>query len=81
MTTYKVGLLVDGYEQPGWMHEMVEWLLHSQEFELTALLVMNGEVADSAPRLSVKALFGRLSRMSRQPAAGRHGGHSAGARR
>ncbi|KAG1345112.1 hypothetical protein G6F61_014812 [Rhizopus arrhizus] len=29
MKTYRVGLLVDGYEQPGWMHEMAEWLIHS----------------------------------------------------
>ncbi len=63
MKTYKVGLLVDGYEQPGWMHEMVEWLVHSQDFELKALLVMNGEAADSAPRLGIKALFGTLSRL------------------
>ena len=32
MKTYRVGLLVDGYEQPGWMHELVEWLAHSQDF-------------------------------------------------
>jgi len=63
MKTYKVGLLVDGYEQPGWMHEMVEWLVHSQDFELAALLVMDGEAPDSAPRLGVKALFGTLSRL------------------
>ena len=58
MKTYKVALLVDGYEQPGWMHEMVEWLVHSQDFELAALLVMNGEGLGKAPRFGVKALFG-----------------------
>ena len=39
MKTYRVGLLVDGYEQPGWMHELVEWLAHSQDFQIAALLV------------------------------------------
>jgi hypothetical protein len=63
MKTYRVGLLVDGYEQPGWMHEMVEWLQHSQDFDIAALLVMSGAASDRPPRLSVKALFGTLSRL------------------
>ena len=41
MKTYRVGLLVDGYEQPGWMHEMAEWLIHSQDFDMSALLVIS----------------------------------------
>ncbi|MGE8689306.1 MAG: hypothetical protein ACN6PJ_19325 [Achromobacter sp.] len=63
MKTYRVGLLVDGYEQPGWMHEMVEWLRHSQDFDVAALLVMSGSSSDRSPRLGVKALFGTLSRL------------------
>ncbi|MDF3861033.1 MULTISPECIES: glucosamine inositolphosphorylceramide transferase family protein [Achromobacter] len=63
MKTYRVGLLVDGYEQPGWMHEMVEWLQHSQDFSIAALLVMTGSPNDRPPRLGVKALFGTLSRL------------------
>lgn len=62
MKTYRVGLLVDGYEQPGWMHEMADWLIHSQDFDLSALLVMPAEGENKAPRLGVKALFGTLSR-------------------
>ncbi|MGH8817256.1 MAG: glucosamine inositolphosphorylceramide transferase family protein, partial [Achromobacter pestifer] len=62
MKTYRVGLLVDGYEQPGWMHEMVDWLIHSQDFGLSALLVMSAESTGKAPRLGVKAFFGTLSR-------------------
>ncbi|MGE8590041.1 MAG: hypothetical protein ACN6OD_11700, partial [Alcaligenes sp.] len=62
MKTYRVGLLVDGYEQPGWMHEMVDWLIHSQDFDISALLVMDGPGAEKPPRLGVKALFGTLSR-------------------
>ncbi len=61
MKTFKVGLLVDGLEQPGWMHEMVEWLRHSQDFEVAALLVMHAPSEE--PRLGVKALFGTLSRL------------------
>ncbi|APX75473.1 Uncharacterised protein [Achromobacter insolitus] len=63
MKTYRVGLLVDGYEQPGWMHEMAEWLTHSQDFEVAALLVMDAEGGENSPRLSTRALFGVLSRL------------------
>jgi hypothetical protein len=63
MKTYRVGLLVDGYEQPGWMHEMVDWLTHSQDFEVAALLVMSEEGGEKAPRLGARALFGALSRL------------------
>ena len=62
MKTYRVGLLVDGYEQPGWMHEMAEWLIHSQDFDMSALLVISPEGMGKAPRLGMKALFGTLSR-------------------
>ena len=56
MKTYRVGLLVDGYEQPGWMHEMAEWLIHSQDFDMSALLVISPEGMGKAPRLGMKAV-------------------------
>lgn len=62
MKTYRVGLLVDGYMQPGWMHELVDWLEQSREFDIAALLVMN-EAMGVKPRLAVKAMFGTLSRL------------------
>ncbi|WP_235490952.1 hypothetical protein [Achromobacter sp. DMS1] len=63
MKTYRVGLLVDGYEQPGWMHEMADWLAQSREFQIAALLVMGLGQDGRAPRLGVKALFGTLTRL------------------
>ncbi|WZB76667.1 hypothetical protein WJ972_14535 [Achromobacter insuavis] len=63
MKTYRVGLLIDGTDQPGWIHDMAEWLARSQDFELSALLVMEKDTADRAPRLGAKALFGTLSRL------------------
>ena len=61
MKTYRVGLLVDGYEQPGWMHELVEWLAHSQDFQIAALLVA-GRAGAKRRRISAPGLFGALSR-------------------
>lgn len=40
MKTYRVGLLLDGTDQPGWIHDMAEWLARSQDCDLAALLVM-----------------------------------------
>ena len=57
MKTYRVGLLVDGYEQPGWMHELVEWLAHSQDFQIAALLV--AARARKRRRISAPGLFRR----------------------
>ena len=63
MKTYRVGLLLDGTDQPGWIHDMAEWLARSQDFELAALLVMQKAPVDRKPRLGAKALFGTLSRL------------------
>lgn len=63
MTTYRVGLLVDGTDQPGWIHDMAEWLARSQDFDFSALLVLEKATTGPAPRLSAKALFGTLSRL------------------
>ena len=63
MKTYRVGLLIDGTDQPGWIHDMAEWLARSQDFDLSALLVMEKDAAGPAPRLGAKALFGTLSRL------------------
>ncbi|MGB3817030.1 MAG: hypothetical protein WA986_04635, partial [Achromobacter pulmonis] len=61
MKTYRVGLLLDGTDQPGWIHDMVEWLARSQDYDMAALLVM--EKTGTEPRLGAKALFGTLSRL------------------
>ncbi len=61
MKTYRVGLLLDGTDQPGWIHDMAEWLARSQDCDLAALLVMAKAVPE--PRLGAKALFGTLSRL------------------
>ena len=61
MKTYRVGLLLDGTDQPGWIHDMVDWLTRSQDFDMAALLVM--EKTGAEPRLGTKALFGTLSRL------------------
>ena len=58
MKTYRVGLLVDGYEQPGWMHELVEWLAHSQDFQIAALLVA-GRAGAKRRRISAPGLSAR----------------------
>lgn len=63
MKTYRVGLLIDGTDQPGWIHDMAEWLARSQDFDLSALLVMEKDAAGPVPRLGAKALFGTLSRL------------------
>lgn len=63
MKTYRVGLLIDGTDQPGWIHDMAEWLARSPEFEMTALLVMQKAPDDGRLRLGAKALFGTLSRL------------------
>lgn len=76
MKTYRVGLLVDGYEQPGWMHELVEWLAHSQDFQIAALLVAGRAGAET------KAHFGaRVFRRAvpfRVSAAGKQVARAAG---
>ena len=61
MKTYRVGLLVDGYEQPGWMHELVEWLAHSQDFQIAALLVAGRAGAETKAHFGAR-VFGALSR-------------------
>lgn len=62
MKTYRVGLLVDRYEQPGWMHELVEWLAHSQDFQIAALLVVGRAGVETKARFGARAFFGALSR-------------------
>lgn len=45
MKTYRVGLLIDGTDQPGWIHDMAEWLARSQDFDLSALLLCQVDMA------------------------------------
>ena len=59
MKTYRVGLLVDGYEQPGWMHELVEWLAHSQDFQIAALLVAGRAGAETKAHFGARGFSAR----------------------
>jgi len=39
MSIARIALLVDAYEQPGWVCDLIEWIVQRQEFELAAILV------------------------------------------
>ena len=76
MKTYRVGLLVDGYEQPGWMHELVEWLAHSQDFQIAALLVAGRAGAETKAHFGARAF--RRAVPFRVPAAWKQAARAAG---
>ncbi|OVZ62798.1 hypothetical protein CDO44_04050 [Pigmentiphaga sp. NML080357] len=39
MSIARIALLVDAYEQPGWVCDLIEWIVQRRDFELAAILV------------------------------------------
>lgn len=63
MKIYKVGLLVEGKEQPGWIHDLLAWLLRNPQFDLCTVMIDTSGKAVRRQRVSAKAMLGTLSRL------------------
>lgn len=63
MKIYRVGLLVEGNAQPGWIHDLLAWIVQHAQFELCTVVVDTPGKAASRQRMSAKAMLGTLSRL------------------
>ncbi|GAA4330547.1 hypothetical protein GCM10023144_18330 [Pigmentiphaga soli] len=66
MNLHKVALLVETYEQPGWMFDLVEWIAARPDFELAAILVASGDPARAGARRRGHVLLRTLMDLERR---------------
>ncbi len=66
MKTYRVGLLVEGNEHPGWIHDLLAWLVQSPHFDLCTVVIDTPGKGGGRQRVSAKAMLATLSRLEKR---------------